>query len=83
MIPDIKELNFPKKDGKQYATLTHATATLSDMEDKTITTQMKIDGDIIPDFSYDWAVEFQGEKYIMPLRRPQWIKGNESLMSGI
>lgn len=83
MIPDIKELNFPKKDGKQYATLTHATATLSDMEDKTITTQMKIDGDIIPDFSYDWAVEFQGEKYIMPLRIPQGSKGNESLMSEI
>ena len=45
MIPDIKELNFPKKDGKQYATLTQATAKADDMGEKTITTQVKIDGE--------------------------------------
>lgn len=83
MIPDIKELNFPKIDGKQYATLTHATANIADMGEKTITTQVKIDGDIVPDFSFDWEVEFQGEKYIMPLRIPQGAKENTSLNSAI
>ena len=58
MIPDIKELNFPKKDGKQYATLTQATANIADMGEKTITTQVKIDGEIVPDFSFDWEVKF-------------------------
>lgn len=83
MIPDIAELNFPKKDGKQYATLTHAEVDLADMGEKTISTQVKIDGDITPDFSYNWAVEYRGEKYIMPLRIPQGSKGNESLNSAI
>lgn len=83
MIPDIKELNFPKKDGKQYATLTQATVNVADMGEKNITTQVKIDGEIIPDFSHDWAVEFQGEKYIMPLRIPQGAKENTSLNSTI
>ena len=53
------------------------------MGEKTISTQVKIDGDIVPDFSFDWEVEFQGEKYIMPLRIPQGAKGNESLKSQI
>lgn len=53
------------------------------MGEKTITTQVKIDGDIVPDFSFDWEVEFQGEKYIMPLRIPAGSKGNESLKSEI
>lgn len=79
MIKDIKELNFPMKDGKQYATLTQATAVLQDMGDKTITSTVSIDGGITPDFSYDWTVEFQGEKYIMPLRKPQGAKDNTSM----
>lgn len=83
MIPDIKELNFPKIGGKQYATLTQATANIADMGEKTISTQVKIDGDIVPDFSQDWEVEFQGEKYIMPLRIPQGAKENTSLNSTI
>lgn len=53
------------------------------MGEKTITTQVKIDGDIVPDFSQDWEVEFQGEKYIMPLRIPQGVKENTSLNSTI
>lgn len=53
------------------------------MGEKTITTQVKIDGEIVPDFSFDWAVEFQGEKYIMPLRIPQGAKENTSLNSTI
>lgn len=78
MIPQIKEINFP-----EYATLSTATASLVDMGDKTITTQVKIDGSIVPDFSYDWEIEFQGERYIQPLRKPQGSKGNESISSAI
>lgn len=78
MIPQITEINFPK-----YATLSTATATLVDMGDKTITTQVKIDGSIVPDFSYDWEIEFQGERYIHPLREPQASKSNESISSVI
>lgn len=76
MIPQIKEINFP-----EYATLSTSTATIVDMGDKTITAQVKIDGSIAPDFSYDWEIEFQGERYIQPLREPQASKGNESISS--
>lgn len=78
MIKDIKELNFPS-----YATLSHAECNMQDMAEKTITSTVKIDGGIAPDFSYDWAVEFKGEKYIMPLRKPQAAKENTSLNSTI
>ena len=78
MIPQIKEVNFP-----EYATISTATATLQDMGDKTISAQVKIDGRITPNFSYDWEVEFQGERYIQPLREPQASKGNDSLYSNI
>ncbi len=84
MIKDIRELNFPKDgNGKQYATLSHADCNIQDMAEKTVTTQVKIDGDLTPDFSEDWAVEFKGEKYIMPLRLPQGAKENTSLNSTI
>ena len=78
MIPQITEIKgkFPT-----YATLSQATVTLNDMGEKTISAQVKIDGSIEPDFSYDWEVEFQGERYIQPLREPQASKGNESLCS--
>ena len=78
MIPQISEINFPS-----YATLSQATVTLNDMGDKTISTQIKIDGGVVPDFSYDWEVEFKGERYIQPLREPQASKGNESICSMI
>lgn len=78
MIQAIKELNFPP-----YATLSQATATMHDMGDRTITADIKIDGAITPDFSYDWEVEFKGDKYIQPLRKPQGSKGDKSLMSTI
>lgn len=76
MISQIKEINFP-----EYATLSTATATLVDMGDKTISTQVKIDGNITPDFSFDWELEFKGERYIHPLREPQASKGNDSICS--
>ena len=78
MIEAIKEINFPS-----YATLSKATVTLNDMGDRTITTEIKIDGATTPDFSYDWEVEFKGERYIQPLRKPQALKDNQSLKSTI
>lgn len=83
MIPQIEEIDFPKIDGKQYATLSSATVTLQDMGEKNITAQVKIDGDIAPNFSRDWVVKFRGEKYIMPLRKPQAAKENTSLNSTV
>ena len=80
MIPQITEIKgkFP-----EYATLSQAIVTLNDMGDKTISAQIKIDGSIAPDFSYDWEVEFKGERYIQPLRQPQASKNNESISSNI
>ena len=78
MIPAIKELNFPS-----YATLSQATVTLNDMGEHVITAQVSIDGNIKPDFSYNWEVEFMGERYIHPLRTPQAIKDNSSIYSKI
>lgn len=76
MIRDIKELNFPK-----YATLSQANIRISDMGDMTIEADVKIDGNKSPDFTYDWKVEFKGETYIMPLRKPQGSKDNTSVNS--
>lgn len=78
MIPQIKELNFPS-----YATISQATVSLNDMGDKTISTQIKIDGNIAPDFSYDWEVQFQGERYIHPTREPQASKSYDSICSQV
>ncbi|MCM1295794.1 MAG: hypothetical protein NC311_09660 [Muribaculaceae bacterium] len=76
MIKDIQELNFP-----EYATLSSATCSLPDMGEKSITSTVRIDGRIAPDFSFDWEVVFKGEKYIMPLRTPQGSKDNETMLS--
>lgn len=78
MIKDIEELNLP-----DYATLSEATCNMQDMGEKTITTQVRINGEITPDFSFDWMLKFKGEKYIMPLRLPQGAKENTSLSSTI
>lgn len=83
MIKEITELNFPKINGKQYATMSQATISLQDMAEKTITSQIKISGDITPDFSYDWEVEYKGEKYIMPLRHPQGAKEDTTTQSTV
>jgi hypothetical protein len=78
MIREITELNLP-----QYATLSQATCTLQDMDDKNITAKIKIDGTIAPDFSFDWEIAFKGEKYIMPLRKPQASKEYSSRKSTV
>ena len=78
MIPDIIKVGFP-----DYATLTHATVSLADMGEKSIATQIKIDAAVAPDFSHDWELRFQGERYIMPLRKPQGSKDNATLNATI
>lgn len=70
MIPQITEINFPS-----YATLHEATISLSEMGDRTITTQVRIDGDVVPDFT-GWELEFRGERFILPIRSPQATKDN-------
>lgn len=60
-----------------------ATVSLPDMGEWNITSQIKIDGQIAPDFSFDWEVLFQGHKYIQPLRKPQGAKENTILNSVI
>ena len=60
-----------------------ATVSLPDMGEWNITSQIKIDGQVAPDFSFDWEVVFQGHKYIMPLRKPQGSKENTTLSSVI
>lgn len=76
MIKQIKEINFPG-----YATLSQAKVSINDMGDMSISAQVKIDGDIKPDFSYDWEVEFNGERYIQPYRSPQGTKDASSTSS--
>ena len=78
MIKDIVEVNFPS-----YATLHQASISIQEMGDRTITTQVKIDGSVIPDFSYDWEILFKGERYIHPIREPQAKKDNTSFNSTI
>ena len=73
MIKDIVEVNFPS-----YATLHQASVSIQEMGDRTITTQVKIDGSVIPDFSYDWEILFKGERYIHPIREPHATKDNTS-----
>lgn len=70
MIPQIQEINFPA-----YATLHEATISLGEMGDRTISTQVRIDGDIVPDFD-GWELEFRGERFILPIKEPQAAKDN-------
>lgn len=70
MIPAITEVNFPS-----YATLHQATVSLQDMGDRVISTQVRIDGDVIPDFS-GWELRFKGERFVLPSDNPQAMKDN-------
>lgn len=75
MIRAIKEINFP-----EYATLNQATVSLVDMDERIITTQIKIDGDIVPDFS-GWELEFKGERFVLTTDSPQAVKDNTTRCS--
>lgn len=70
MIPGITEINFPS-----YATLHEATASFAVMGERTITTQIRIDGDVVPEFD-GWELEFKGERFVLPIKEPQAQKNN-------
>lgn len=72
MIPGITEIGFPS-----YATLHQATVHFEEMGDRTITTQVRIDGSVTPDFS-GWELEFRGERFVLPTLRPQASKDNST-----
>lgn len=72
MISGIKALNLPDN-----IKLAEVTVNLPDMGEKTITSQVKFEG-AEPLSSEPWAVEFRGEKYIMPVRRLGGEINNES-----
>lgn len=72
MIPGITEIGFPS-----YATLHQATVHFEEMGDRTITTQVRIDGSVVPDFS-GWALEFRGERFVLPTLKPQASKDNST-----
>ena len=78
MIRQIQEKNFP-----EYATLHQATVTLTAMGERTITTQIRVDGDIAPEFGvwkddvfYPMELVFKGERFVLPIREPQAMKDN-------
>ena len=77
MIPAITEVNFPS-----YATLSQATVSLQEMGDRTISSQIKIDGDVVPSFD-GWELRFKGERFILPVKEPQASKDNSSRRSVI
>lgn len=79
MIPQITEYFG---DAASYATLSNATVQLAEMGDRVITTQVKIDGDVIPDFS-GWELSFRGERFVLNVKDPQAAKDNTSINSVI
>lgn len=78
MIQQIEEKHFP-----EYATLHQATVSFSAMGERMITTQIRIDGDIVPEFGV-WEngefkpmeLIFKGERFVLPIREPQAAKDN-------
>ena len=77
MIPQIREIGFGPGTEHDYATLSNATATLAEMGDRYFSTQVKIDGDIVPDFD-GWEIEFRGERFVLDIKDPQAAKENTS-----
>lgn len=78
MIPGITE-HLPS-----YATLTQATVSFEEMGNRVITTQVRIDGDVVPDFqSTEWWVEYNGEKFTLNTHTPQATKDNTTRCSVI
>ncbi len=61
--------NFP-----DYAEVIKYEVALSDMGDHYITATVHIAGNIIPDFSFTWEIEFRSSRYIHYIRQPQAYK---------
>ena len=77
MIPEIREINFGPGTAADYATLHQATVSLEEMGERTISTQIRIDGDVVPNFE-GWALEFRGERFVLPTLKPQASKDNST-----
>lgn len=77
MIPEIREINFGPGTVADYATLHQATVSLEEMGERTISTQVRIDGDVVPNFE-GWALEFHGETFVLPTLKPQASKDNST-----
>lgn len=85
MIPAISEYTrvngvrqsglWLNASGTQKATLHQATVQLEEMGERTITTQIRVDGDIAPVFE-GWELEFRGETFVLPTLKPQAAKDN-------
>ena len=75
MIPQIDEINFGPGTQNAYATLSNATATFAEMGDRYISTQVKIDGDEVPNFD-NWELRFRGERFVLDIKDPQAVKDN-------
>lgn len=79
MIPGITEYtrtaNGLQPGFPSYATLHQATVQFEEMGERTISTQVRIDGSQKPDFS-GWELEFRGEFFVLPTLRPQASKDN-------
>lgn len=77
MIQGITEIGFGAGTAKDYATLNNATVSFSEMGDRYISTDVKIDGDVTPDFD-GWELSFRGERFILDLKEPNAAKDNTS-----
>ena len=79
MIPSITEHNSVTGENRlaSYATLHQATIQLEEMGERTISTQIRIDGGVVPDFS-GWELYWRGEKFVLPTLKPQASKDNST-----
>jgi len=81
MIPGITEgilVNGSFQEGwPSYATLHQATVQFEEMGERTISTQIRVDGSIIPSFD-GWALKFRGELFVLPTLKPQASKDNST-----
>ena len=62
------------------ATLHQATASFEEMGERTISTQIRVDGSIAPQFN-GWELDFRGETFILPTLKPQAAKDNTTMNS--
>lgn len=81
MIKDftpIKGAGFPTD-----VEIKSASGAFPDMGARTINVKCRFDGQTTPDFSKAWEFVYKDNKYIMPLRKPQGSKENETLSADL
>lgn len=64
-------------DGSKLATLHQATIQLEEMGERTISTQVRIEGSVVPSFD-GWELEWRGERFVLPTLKPQASKDNST-----